>query len=202
MVPERRDNGLIAVHVLRLEYPVMSAVALLRTLFSYQAWAHDEFLEKIESLDPDLHKEERHAALRLINHCHVVNQIFAAHLIGARHSFSAANTPDTPEPKDLRVAVAASDRWYLEYLETLTPDLLSQSVPFVFTDGDQGCMSREEMLTHVVTHGGYHRGEVGRILNQMSISPPWDTFAVYLHRTEPSRRLNAAGFGNVQAISA
>ncbi|WP_247262984.1 MULTISPECIES: DinB family protein [Pseudomonas] len=22
-------------------------------------------------------------------------------------------------------------------------------------------MSREEMLTHVVTHGGYHRGEVG-----------------------------------------
>lgn len=25
------------------------------------------------------------------------------------------------------------------------------------TDGDAGGMSREEMLFHVVTHGGYHR---------------------------------------------
>jgi uncharacterized damage-inducible protein DinB len=54
-------------------------------------------------------------------------------------------------------------------------------------------MSREEMLTHVVTHGGYHRGEVGRILAQLSVSPPWDTFAVYLHKTEPSRRLKRQG---------
>jgi len=47
------------------------------------------------------------------------------------------------------------------------------------------------MLTHVVTHAGYHRGEVGQIMKQLSIELPWDTFAVYLHRTEPSRRLNA-----------
>jgi uncharacterized damage-inducible protein DinB len=85
--------------------------------------------------------------------------------------------------------VAALDRWYLGYLETATPELLSESVPFTFTDGDKGCMSREEMLAHVVTHGGYHRGEVGRIMAQHSVGLPWDTFAVYLHRTEPSRRL-------------
>lgn len=62
-------------------------------------------------------------------------------------------------------------------------------------DGDNGYMTREEMLTHVVTHGGYHRGEVGRILVQVSngseqgIKLPWDTYAVHLHTTEPSRRL-------------
>ncbi|WP_319944187.1 DinB family protein [Mesorhizobium sp. AR10] len=50
-------------------------------------------------------------------------------------------------------------------------------------------MSRQEMLTHVVLHGGYHRGEIGRILAGLSISPPWDTFAVHLHRAEPERRL-------------
>ena len=49
--------------------------------------------------------------------------------------------------------------------------------------------SREEMMTHVVTHGGYHRGEIGRILVQIGVTPPWDTFAVHLHQTEPSRRL-------------
>lgn len=167
----------------------MSTVSLLRTLFSYRAWANDELLEKMEGFDPERHADARHDAIRLMNHCHVVDQIFAAHLTGATHGFSADNTQETPTLKDLRTAVAALDRWYLGYLETATPELLSESVPFTFTDGDEGCMSREEMLAHVVTHGGYHRGEVGRIMRQHSVGLPWDTFAVYLHTTEPSRRL-------------
>lgn len=170
---------------------IMSASPLLRTLFGYQAWANSELLNKMEGFDPERHKEEFHSALRLINHAHVVSQIFAAHLVGKPHGFSTDNTPQTPSLTDLRVAVAASDRWYLEYVEEVTPQLLSESVPFVFTDGDAGYMSREEMLTHVVTHAGYHRGEVGQIMKQLSIELPWDTFAVCLHRTEPSRRLNA-----------
>ena len=56
-------------------------------------------------------------------------------------------------------------------------------------------MTREEMLTHVVTHGGYHRGEVGRLMVQAASRSgqdmllPWDTFAVHLHKTEPARRM-------------
>lgn len=167
----------------------MSSVPLLRTLFSYRAWANDELLEKMEGFDLERHKDARHVAIRLMNHCHVVDQIFAAHLVGRTHGFPADNTSDTPSLQDLRAAVAALDRWYLDYLETVTLELLSESVPFTFTDGDKGYMTREEMLTHVVTHGGYHRGEVGRIMAQHALSLPWDTFAVYLHRTAPSRRL-------------
>lgn len=169
----------------------MSAPTLLRQLFSYQAWANGELLEKMESLDAGRYKNELHAMTRLINHNGVVNQIFTAHLTGARHHFAADNTPDTPTLKALRETVTASDRWYLAYVETVSAQQLSESVPFVFTDGDAGYMSREEMLGHVVTHGIYHRGEVGRILKQLSISPPWDTFAVFLHGNEPSRRLQA-----------
>lgn len=170
----------------------MSASALLRTLFNYQTWAHDELLERMEGFDPELHKDARHTAIRLINHCLVVNQIFAAHLVGKAHDFSTDNTEHTPTLKDLRTAVATLDRWYLDYLETMTPALLAERVPFVFTDADKGFMSREEMLTHVVTHGGYHRGEVGRLLRQESRELPYDTFAVYLHQAEPSRRLQGA----------
>ncbi|CCV06060.1 exported hypothetical protein [Mesorhizobium metallidurans STM 2683] len=50
----------------------MSALILLRSLFACQAWANDEQLEKIASLDRHVHNEERHAAMRLISHCHVV----------------------------------------------------------------------------------------------------------------------------------
>ena len=168
----------------------MSALSLLRDLFAYQAWANGELLEKLASLDVRVHDKERHAAIRLVNHCHVVSRIFSAHLLGASHGYSADNTEETPALGELRTAVAATDRWYLDYLETFSSQLLSEPVAFAFTDGDKALMSRQEILTHVVLHGSYHRGEVGRILAQIiSITPPWDTFAVHLHRAEPSRRL-------------
>jgi uncharacterized damage-inducible protein DinB len=173
----------------------MSTNELLFRMLRYQAWANDEFLEAMKGLDSELHAEERHFALRLMNHCLVVNKIFAAHLVGDRHSFTSDNTPETPDLDELHLEFAAIDRWYLDYVNTVTPALLSQSVPFAFTDGDNGYMTREEMLTHVVTHGGYHRGEVGRIMIQAGsrsgrgMKLPWDTYAVHLHRSEPERRL-------------
>jgi uncharacterized damage-inducible protein DinB len=47
------------------------------------------------------------------------------------------------------------------------------------------------MLGHVITHGSYHRGAVGRIMSQVSVPPPRDTLTVYLHRSEPQRRERA-----------
>ncbi len=81
-----------------------------------------------------------------------------------------------------------SDKWYVDYTSRATYPILAERVAFTFTDSDKGHMSREEMLTHVALHAGYHRGEVGRLLWQLSITPPWDTFAVYLHQADPHRR--------------
>lgn len=166
-----------------------SSVHLLRQLFRYQAWANDELLARMEALDPVQQPEQRNTALRLMNHCEVVNQIFVAHLVGVPHSFTADNTIETPALSELRQSMAATDRWYLEYLETVSANQLAEQTAFRFTDGDKGFMSREEMLAHVVTHGIYHRGEVGRVMMQLSIRPPWDTFAVHLHNVEPERRI-------------
>ena len=162
---------------------------LLRALVGYQAWANDDLFSKLEALDADSLEPERQAILRLMDHSYVVAQIFAAHLTGGKHFYTSDNTPDIPSLAELRAAVAASDRWYLDYVRTVSPPQLAERIAFNFTDGDRGYMSREEMLTHVVLHGGYHRGEAGRILAQASIKPPWDTFAVYVHQSEPARRL-------------
>lgn len=167
----------------------MSALTLLRSLLVYQAWANDDVLEKLAGMDARRSGEERHAALRLMNHIHVVSRIFSAHLTGKPHRYDSDNTEETPEPMELRAALAAIDRWYLDYLETASEQELAQPIAFTFTDGDKGCMTRQEMLTHVVLHGSYHRGEIGRLLAGIGITPPWDTYAVHLHRAEPSRRL-------------
>lgn len=165
----------------------MSASTLLQSLFKYKAWANEELFTELEKLEPVAHQAERHTAIRLLNHIYVVDRIFAAHLSGTGHGYTATNTPQTPTLDELRNAVTESDRWYVAYVEKLAPELLSERLSFTFTDGANGLMSREEMLAHVVTHGGYHRGAVGRIMAQVPVPPPRDIFTVFLHKSEPER---------------
>jgi uncharacterized damage-inducible protein DinB len=169
----------------------MSTNTLLLSLFQYKAWANEELFAELRKLDPEQHASERHAALRLLNHIHVVDRIFAAHLAGQSHAYTATNTPETPTLDALWQAVAECDRWYVDYIAALDAARLAEPLAFSFTDGAQGTMSREEMLAHVATHGGYHRGAVGRIMAQVSVPPPRDIFTVYLHRAQPERREHA-----------
>jgi len=166
----------------------MSASTLLHSLFKYKAWANEELFTELDKLDPATHQAERHTATRILNHIYVVDRIFAAHLSGEAHAYTGTNTPETPTLTELRDAVAKSDRWYVEYVGALPTESLAESLSFSFTDGAKGRMSREEMLAHVVTHGGYHRGAVGRIMAQVSVPPPRDIFTGYLHKSEPERR--------------
>ncbi|WP_423234932.1 DinB family protein [Amphibiibacter pelophylacis] len=59
---------------------------------------------------------------------------------------------------------------------------------FTFTDGERGSMTREEMLLHIITHGSYHRGNVGQMLKSIGMNPPRDLYTRFLHAVEPQRR--------------
>ena len=170
----------------------MNASPLIATLFKYKAWANIEILTALKLLDEKAHPDERHAAIRILNHTYVVDRIFAANLQRLEHGYSATNTTETPTLEELELAIKESDRWYLEYVTTLEPGALSESIDFTFTDGALGRMLREEMLAHVVLHGGYHRGAIGRILAQLSIKPPRDVFTGFLHIAEPAARRRVA----------
>jgi len=170
----------------------MGTSTLLQSMFRHKAWANAELFAELAKVDPVAHAAERHAAIRTLNHIFVVDRIFAAHLCGQAHVYAATNTAETPPLEALRDEVAASDRWYVDHIDTLTPQALAEAVDFVFTDGQPGRMSREEMLAHVATHAGYHRGEVGRILTRLTGSSPPDTFTGFLHQAEPARRARNA----------
>ncbi|MFG0723973.1 DinB family protein [Pseudomonas sp. GLN_6] len=166
----------------------MSNHALLSSLLHYKAWANQELFTELQRLDPQHHQVELHAALRILNHIYVVERIFVANLQGVRHDYNATNTPETPTLEALHAAVQATDRWYLDYAAGLSAEQLAERLSFRFVDGDAGCMSREEMLAHIVTHGGYHRGAVGRIMAQLQVAPPRDIYTRFLHQDQPQRR--------------
>lgn len=118
----------------------------------------------------------------------MVDAIFKGNLLGEPHGFSATNTPETPTLAALRSAIGKLDAWYLDYVASLSQADGEAVLSFNFVDGDKGQMSRAEMLLHLVTHGGYHRGAIGRLLVQCGITPPRDTLTAFLHRNEPERR--------------
>lgn len=137
---------------------------------------------------PQEHAEQLHTCIRTLNHIYVVDRIFRAHLSAEPRPFEATNTKSTPTLAQLHSEVAATDAWYEEYVAGLSSAKLSEPIDFQFTDGDSGRMSREEILLHVITHGGYHRGNVGQVLKSISLAPPRDLYTKFLHQSEPARR--------------
>jgi uncharacterized damage-inducible protein DinB len=171
----------------------MPSRTLLQRLFAYRRWADNELLGCLEGLDAQTHGATRDASLRLVHHNHLVDRVFAAHLTGEPHGLASVSATGTLTLHELRDRNDASLDWYERYIDAVSPEALAETLSFVFTDGDTGRMSREEMLLHVLTHSSYHRGEAGRLLAAAGAELPWDTFAVFLHRSEPTRRDLRAG---------
>jgi uncharacterized damage-inducible protein DinB len=163
----------------------------LLSLFKCKAWADSELHAATATLGTNANPTEKHNAIRILNHIHVVDKIFIANLQGQAHGFTATNTEDTPQLDELSWATQETDAALLKLTEELTDEQLEQVIEFKFADGDKGKMSRSEMLMHVIMHGTYHRGSVGRILTQQSVAAPRDLYTKYLHTAEPARR-NAA----------
>lgn len=161
----------------------MQTKKLLLTLFEYKAWANQELFHLMGTVSADTHARELHDAIRILNHIHVVDQIFAANMQSQSHGFTALNTPDTPALDALHQRVAKTDQWFLDYLDQQPDTSFGDEIHFTFVDGKPGSMSRGEMLLHVATHGNYHRGAVGRILFQIGVQPPRDTLTVHLHQS-------------------
>jgi len=161
----------------------------LQTLFRYKSWANDELFGVLAGVDASAHPSALHSAIRILNHAHVVDCIFKGHLLGVPHGYAATNTQDTPALPALAAAVREVDAWYVAYVVSLPPAALDERVRFTFTDGDAGLMTREEMLLHVITHNGYHRGQAGQVLrSRASVAPPRDLYTRFLHTSEPERR--------------
>jgi uncharacterized damage-inducible protein DinB len=159
----------------------MSVTKLILTQLHYRAWANAELHESLQAVSAEAHPQELHTIIRVLNHAHVVDRIFEAHLQRRPHGYEAVNTKETPSAAELGQAVKALDAWYLGYAETLTQAELDEPIAFTFTDGKPGRMTRSEMLLHVTSHSAYHRGQVSRLLIAISAAPPRDGLATFLH---------------------
>jgi len=158
----------------------------LQHLFGFKAWANEQLLTALNRLGDDAPITA--LAIKALSHTHVVDRIFAAHLRRQAHPYTSANLSEMPTLAELSADLRRSDQEYIGYVATLSPEQLTERIDFRFTDGAPGCMSREEMLMHVITHGTGHRGQISAVMLLNSVAPAKDGLTTYLHEAEGLRR--------------
>jgi uncharacterized damage-inducible protein DinB len=162
----------------------MTTSDTVRMLTRYKAWADGLIFPTVAALpDGEATKERRTRfgnIVHTLNHIHVIDCIFQAHIEGREHGFTARNTAMHPPLGELWQAVQAMDRWYVDLSDELSDVALAEAIRFRFVDGGEGIMTRGEMIMHVVNHATYHRGIVSEMLYQVPVSAPATDLPVFL----------------------
>jgi uncharacterized damage-inducible protein DinB len=165
-----------------------AAVALAR----YKSWADRLTLAAVAALPPGEAARERPTLFKSIigtlNHSYVVDLIWQAHLEGRAHGFTARNVVPHPEIAALTAAQAQVNEWLLGWSEAQSAASLRTAVSFRQVSGEEGTLSRSEILLHIVNHATYHRGWVSDLFFQVPAKPPTTDWNVFLLAERASAR--------------
>ncbi len=155
-----------------------------RMLTRYNAWSNKLIFDASAALPEGEAAKERVSLFKNIvhtlNHIYVIDMIWQAHLEGREHGYAARNTKDHPPLAELWRLQQGVDKWYIDWSDGLTDAALIENVNFTLIGGNQGVMTRGEILLHVVTHTNYHRGFVADLFFQVPARPPTMDLPVYL----------------------
>lgn len=138
----------------------------LRRQFAYNAWANGEVLAAVEAAGGDDH------SLQLLAHI-----LSAERLWLERIKHQPQSLPVWPKP-DLAQCVAQAEeiaRAWREYLDTLDGDL-SEQVSYKNSKGEAWTSTVLDILTHVVMHSAYHRGQIASHMREAGQTPAYTDF--------------------------
>ncbi|MGK5023263.1 DinB family protein [Janthinobacterium sp. RB2R34] len=165
----------------------MNLPQILR-LLQYKQWADKRTLEAVALIDKELFPSEMAFACQQLNHMVRVEEVFRARLLGSTEPHATSNSEVVPSLDQLGKRLLVSNGWLLEYTASIPAEKLAEEIHFRFLDAQGGTMTREEILFHLVNHGTYHRGAIGRALDLAGGLRPADTYTVFIHAVEPGRR--------------
>ena len=153
----------------------MDRLAELRRLFAYEAWANRRTLAALAAAaDPPP------AALARMAHVVGAGRLWLGRLLG--------EPPAVVWPAlDLAGCRAGWEelerRWEI-YLAGLAEADLAAYVDYVNSRGEPWSSTVGDVLTHVVLHGAYHRGQIAADLRAAGAEPPYTDFIEAARRGE------------------
>ena len=162
----------------------MATTHSIQMLTRYNAWANKTIFEAVAALPGGEATKERPTLFKTmvntLNHLHVVDLIWQAHIEGRDHGIPALNTVMYSDLTELWLAQQVIDAWFIAWGDTLSEADADEVVGFTLIGGKQGEMRRSEIILHVVNHTSYHRGFVADLFYQIPARPPLTDLPVFL----------------------
>jgi uncharacterized damage-inducible protein DinB len=159
----------------------MVSLQFFRQLFDYDHWANRAALESVKAADAA--GERAHEYLR-----HVIG---AERIWLARFSDPAASNL-TPWPTlTLEECAAEVENLHTEWLallDNMKPEGLAGSLTYRNTKGVEFTTPIADVLTHLVMHSAYHRGQVAKAVREAGGKPAATDYVAYVRLLEADGR--------------
>ncbi|WP_395708961.1 DinB family protein [Reyranella sp.] len=161
-----------------------------RQLARYRQWADQLTFDAVAALPPGEAAKERPTLFKTmigtLNHNHLIDLVWQAHLEGRDHGFQARNVVLHKDLSELWKAQQSINRWYIDWSDRQSGQSLDETVHFKFIGGEPGAMTRSDILQHVVAHSTYHRGWIAEMFFQVPARNPTTDLPVYLRSLGPT----------------
>jgi len=140
----------------------------IRRQFAYDAWANQEVLKAIRTSLSDLERP-----LELMSHILSAERLWMERLKQLPQSL-----PVWPKFNLSRCELEAHDlqRLWSEYLNLITAGDLAQTVSYKNSKGERWTSPIVDVLTHVVLHSSYHRGQIASYMRDKGLTPAYTDF--------------------------
>lgn len=146
----------------------MNVTDYLRRQFSYDAWANREVLSAMRA-----HSGGDARSLQLLSHILAAERLWMERLKQQPQS-----TPVWPEHDLAQCEAEAGEmsRLWNAYLAAITDDKLAQTIPYKNSKGERWESAVADILTHVIMHSAYHRGQIASHMRELGQAPAYTDF--------------------------
>jgi uncharacterized damage-inducible protein DinB len=135
----------------------------LRRQFAYDEWANKEVLNAIRAAGA-----ENQRSLQLMSHVLAAERVWLDRLKQQPQSVPVWPEPDLAQCEAL--AAELGGQW-LEFLDLITAGDVSQSISYKNSKGEEWSSTIVDVLTHVVMHSAYHRGQIATHMRASGQTP-------------------------------
>ena len=141
-----------------------------RRLFKYDAWANHETLASLRAV-PETAAEP----LKLFAHVLAAEQLWLSRL---RRSGERVVVWPQSTLSDCETRMRELPGAWKRYLDALSPEALGERIEYVNSKGEPWQSRAGDVLTHVVTHSVYHRGQIAAEVRKAGAEP---AYTDYIH---------------------
>jgi len=140
----------------------------VRREFAYDEWANREVLAAIRATG-----SANDRSLQLMAHILAAEQVWLDRLKQQPQSVPVWPKPDLEQCE--AQAAELGGRW-LEFLDLITAGDVSQSISYKNSKGEEWTSAIVDILTHVVMHSAYHRGQIASHMRASGQTPAYTDF--------------------------